>query len=545
MSFEGSGTGDFAGKVKVKGCGSYKADGDVTQFRMESGNWFLESPTSALSGTYKTEKAGKKFTLFLDEASSNSLVSFLEAASDELCGQAQGVNTVSGMEIRKFTVKLVKNQTKAKLRMKVRAIRDDELENGKLSYKYKAVTDFRAFGCEDYKSSGKWSWMTAVATPDLNADSASDIVFTQNSSRFKLKNIDLDDKTADSNTIVSSQVVVYLQDPFTDGVFRRQEDIPVHPETRNDGVYRGLASVAVGDLDGDSITDIAAPGYEANSIAVLLQDQGNPGAFTDLRTYPAPRSPEDVAIGELNGDGVNDMVVAGSYLALLNNDNQSPGAAFYEHALGIADTTSVAIADIDGDGRNDIATTTGGTVIVLLQDPEPASPGTFTAGNPYPAGTGAADVAVGDLNGDSLPDLAVANRGDAGGGSITIHYQYPAGTGTFMAGPRYQTDENTQRVKIIDLNNDDLPDLAVANNDHEGGSVSVLLQNDMIRGEFYEPGNYPGLYGPDDVAAVDVNGDGFADLVIADKCRDSSERPFIRHQDDDSPGSFLSPVYLP
>ena len=454
MSFEGSGTGDFTEKVKVKGCGSYKADGDVTQFRMESGDWFLETPSGALSGTYTTEKAGKKFTLFLDDASSNSLVSFLEAGSDELCGQAQGENTVSGMEIRKFTVKLKKNQTKAKLRMKVRAIRDDRLENGKLVYKYKAVTDFRAFGCEDYKSSGKWSWMTAVATPDLNADNASDIVFTQNSSKFKLKNIDLDDKTADSNTIVSSPVGGYLQAPFTTGVFRRQEDIPGLPETRFKGIDRGLASVAVGDLDGDGITAIAAPAYEANSIAVLLQDQGNPGAFPDLGTYPAPLSPEDVAIGELNGDGANDMVVAGSNLTLLNNDHQSPGTAFYEQALGIADTTSVAIADIDGDGRNDIATTTGASVIVLLQDPEPASPGSFTAGNPYPAGTGAADVAVGDLNGDSLPDLAVASRGDAGGGSVSIYYQDQAGTGTFTAGPRYQADENTQRVTIMDLNND-------------------------------------------------------------------------------------------
>ena len=54
MSFEGSGTGDFTEKVKVKGCGSYKADGDVTIFRMESGDWFLETPSGALSGTYTT-----------------------------------------------------------------------------------------------------------------------------------------------------------------------------------------------------------------------------------------------------------------------------------------------------------------------------------------------------------------------------------------------------------------------------------------------------------------------------------------------------------
>ena len=78
------------------------------------------------------------------------------------------------------------------------------------------------------------------------------------------------------------------------------------------------------------------------------------------------------------------------------------------------------------------------------------------------------------------------------------------------------------------MNNDAVPDLAVANNDHDGGSVSVLLQNNLLPGVFLAPDNHPGLLGPDDMATEDVNGDGLADLVVADKCSDSGERPYNR-----------------
>jgi len=389
------------------------------------------------------------------------------------------------------------------------------------------------------------SWVNAVTAPDLNADGASDIVFTQNMSKLKLSNIDLNDNTADAKFLVSSQVVIYLQDPFAAGVFRRSPDILILPETKiNTVAYRELLSVADGDLDDDGIIDIAVPEKDMSLVGVLPQDPGNPGTFLQLRNFLAPLAPVDVAIGDLNGDGTNDMAVAGADLSLLFNDPASPGNVFNELALGVGNVTSVAIADIDRDGRSDLATTTGNSVIVLLQDPAPAPPGSFTPSLPYATGADAADVAIGDLNGDTLPDLAVASRGITDG-SVSVHIQDLNQVGKFLPAVDYQTGENSQRVKIHDLNNDALPDLAVANNDNEGGSVSVLLQNDLLPGVFLAPDNYPGLLGPEDIATQDMNGDGLADLVVADKYSDSRERPYIRYQDSDNPGSFLSPVYLP
>jgi hypothetical protein len=506
----------------------------------------MTGPSGILTGSYSSIKAGRKFALTLDESSRLSFKSLLETRSDELCNLAPGSNTISSLRIGKFVAKLNKKQTKAKLTMKVSAIGSDGMGGDKVTYSLKAGTDFNAFGCgtrQPYKNN---SWMNAVTASDLNADGAMDMVLTQTKQKLKISfsNINLNLSSEGVKYVVSSEVVIYLQDPFAAGVFRRQPDITVVPEKKVASAFRDLPSVAVGDLDGDGFYDIAVPKNSMNMIGVLPQDPGNPGAFLQPRDFPLSLAPVDVAIGDLNGDGINDMVVAGTHLSLLMNDPRSPGTVFDELTLEVGNVSSVAIADVDRDGRNDLAATTGNSVIVLLQDPVPAAPGSFTAGLPYASGSDAADVAIGDLNGDSLPDLAVANRGFIEG-SVSVHMQDATRIGEFLPGVSYLTGRKSQRVKIHDLNNDGLPDLAIANNDSLGGSVSVLLQDTLVPGMFLESSNYPGLSGPDDVGTEDVNGDGLADLVVADKCRDYRERPYIRYQDSVNPGSFLSPAYLP
>ena len=72
--------------------------------------------------------------------------------------------------------------------------------------------------------------------------------------------------------------------------------------------------------------------------------------------------------------------------------------------------------------------------------------------------------------------------------------------------------------------------------------MSVLLQDSLTQGLFHAAVNYPGERGPNDVAIADMNGDGFSDLVVADKNSDIKAWPYIRYQDVDNPGTFLEPV---
>ena len=120
MSFEGSGTGSYTDKFKVKGCGSYKGGDAVSLFQLESGNWSITTPSRILTGTYDQIKAGKKFNFSLDQSSHSEFLSFLQVESDDLCGSAPDSNNISSLVIKKFRAKLNKKQTKAKLKLKTR-----------------------------------------------------------------------------------------------------------------------------------------------------------------------------------------------------------------------------------------------------------------------------------------------------------------------------------------------------------------------------------------------------------------------------------------
>src|SRR5712691_2768237 len=117
-------------------------------------------------------------------------------------------------------------------------------------------------------------------------------------------------------------------------------------------------SVAVGDFNGDRVQDLAVANSGSNTVSVLL---GNgDGTFRAAPTVAVGTDPEFVAVADFNGDGVPDLVVA------------NRGSA---------------------------------TVSVLLGNGD----GTFRAALTYGVGAGPASVAVGDFNGDGKLDLAVAN----------------------------------------------------------------------------------------------------------------------------------------
>src|SRR5439155_1623497 len=173
---------------------------------------------------------------------------------------------------------------------------------------------------------------------------------------------------------------------------------------------------------------------------------------------------------------------------------------------------SVAIGDLNGDGKPDLAVGNNGphspdttantsTVSVLLGNGD----GTFGGKADY--GTGkTAKVGIGELNGDGKPDLAVANVGDG-----TVSVLLGAGDGTFAVQTTYSTGDfsNPYSVAVGDLNHDGRLDLAVANN--SPSTVSVLLGNGD--GTFGIKRDYLTGREPSSVAIVDLNGDGKPDLV--------------------------------
>src|SRR5439155_11712453 len=137
--------------------------------------------------------------------------------------------------------------------------------------------------------------------------------------------------------------------------------------------------------------------------------------------------------------------------------------------------------------------------------------GSFGAKTDFGTGSGPNSVAIGDLNGDGKPDLAVAN-----GSSNTVSVLLGNGNGSFGARTDYGTGSAPRSVAIGDLNGDGKPDLAVANTgSYPGydGTVSVLLGNG--NGSFGAKTNFGTGSKPFSVAIGDVNGDGRPDLAVA------------------------------
>jgi hypothetical protein len=290
-------------------------------------------------------------------------------------------------------------------------------------------------------------------------------------------------------------------------------------------VYRAgskPSSLAVGDFNGNGIPDLVVANASGN-VSVLL---GNgDGTFQAAVDYNCGDAPYSVAVGDFNGDGHIDLAVAnyfanGTVSVLLGNGDGTFQAA-QEYAVGDG-PSSVAVGDFNGDGHLDIVavlndtTVPGTTVAILLGNGD----GTFQAPTSYPAGTNPWYVAVGDLNGDGILDLAVTCFGDYGEGSVSI--LLGNGDGTFQAAQSYPVGWSRNNLTsgtvppaqnslaIADLNGDGKPDLAVVNN--SGNNVSVLLGKGD--GTFLAAPNYSAGIVPGYVAVADFNRDGILDLAV-------------------------------
>jgi hypothetical protein len=306
-------------------------------------------------------------------------------------------------------------------------------------------------------------------------------------------------------------------------------------------------SVAIADLNGDGKLDVVFAGEVLGRDGVVSVLLGNgDGTFQAPVTYSTGTGGfESVAIADLNGDGYPDLVVASECLSdgcsshgatpggvsvlMGNGDGTFQSAANY--GSGGWDATSVAIADLNGDGYPDLAVsnycqlsancpTEGappGEVSVLLGNGD----GTFQTAVSYGSGgSWATSVAIGPLSGDGYPDLVATNYFVP---EYSVGVLLGDGNGTFQAPASYgETSAFANSVAIADVNGDGYLDLLLSNLcEHDNrtcgspdanGGVTVLLGNGD--GTFKNPINYSSG-GPDtvSVAIADVNGDGRLDLV--------------------------------
>jgi FG-GAP-like repeat/FG-GAP repeat len=273
------------------------------------------------------------------------------------------------------------------------------------------------------------------------------------------------------------------------------------------------ASIAVGDLDGDGAADMVVGHAGSASIGVRLgQGDGSFGLRRDYETNLV--APSAIAVGDVDGDGHADVVVADAPasarpgVAVFSGyaDGEFSATAFY--SMGI-DPAGIAIGDLDGNGMNDLVVTdaVANRVSVLLNQ----GAGVFGVPAHYGAGGGATGVVVADMNGDHHPDVICANRG---AGSVTL--LFGAGDGGFISDLEIPTGLDCRAVAAGLADGDTIPDIVTANG--AGGTLAVLLG---LGGGAFTPAIQvdAGLH-PTSICLADFDGDGAADVAFG-----SSEAP--------------------
>ena len=305
---------------------------------------------------------------------------------------------------------------------------------------------------------------SSVALADMNGDGILDIVVT-NSCGY------IDD---------CAQGTVSVLYGNGDGTFK---------PTPTGGWSNGFLPVAtaVGDVNGDGKLDLltvnicseqstcdmgncTCPGA---SVSILLNDGWGyfrPGGVCQTGA-PWGRG---IATGDLNGDGKLDMVVVqdGTVSVLLGRGQGSFQPPVLHNIAGLY-VASVALADVNGDGKLDLLLVNGypGSVSVFLGNGD----GTFRSPWLYGLGGSASSLAVGDLNGDSKPDLAIAT-------SSGIAVLLGNGNGTFQNPATFGSRADwSYAIAIGDVNKDGKPDLVTANQYSSfisgDGAVGVLINN--------------------------------------------------------------------
>jgi hypothetical protein len=286
------------------------------------------------------------------------------------------------------------------------------------------------------------------------------------------------------------------------------------PVTYSTGVSSYPLSVVAVDVNGDGKPDIIAANFNVNNVGVLLNS--GTGTFPAQVTYStgASSSPYSVVAADVNGDGKIDIIVANSGLdniGVLLNTGTGTFAAQVTYSTGASSSPySVAAVDVNGDSKPDIivANNNANNVGVLLN----TGIGTFATQVTYSTGASSSpySVVAADVNGDGKPDIIVANN-NANNVGVLLN----TGTGTFVAQVTYSTGASSSPYSVVaaDVNEDGKVDIVVAN--AGSNNVGVLLNSGA--GTFAAQVTYStgaGTY-PSSVVAADVNGDSKADIIVA------------------------------
>ena len=249
------------------------------------------------------------------------------------------------------------------------------------------------------------------------------------------------------------------------------------------------------------------PAFLAAAVWVASAAAATGPGFSAPVQPPVGEAPFRVVAADLDGDGRADLASAdhgssSASVVLGRGDGSFRPRVAYRTAARPED---IASADVNADGRPDLITASEGRrglVSVLFND----GAGRFHRDRAYPTGATAPAVAAADVNRDGVVDILTANIG-----SRDLAVLLGQGGGRFGAALRVTGGDGAVDLDVGDLNGDGNPDVALATA-HRGDAVAIRLGNGD--GTFGPKTKYVAGSDPDGVTIADLNRDGRLDLAV-------------------------------
>jgi hypothetical protein len=340
-----------------------------------------------------------------------------------------------------------------------------------------------------------------------------------------------------------------------------------------------------GDLNNDGLFDLVTE--TGDRLSIYYQQPG--GVFGPRMTITHPGTagwPGDIDIGDLNGDGWNDIAVAGLSsvgVYIFNGTPMGPMAPYYFPITNLWARNGLCIADVSSDGREDLVVLGWNGISVLLQTPSGtlATPWTYPTGGSWPNG-----LAVADMNGDGRKDVVTANTGSNNigillqnmGGNLNSAIIYATsgnsqGTDSLAVGdvngdgrndvlivckgskmldvltqkndgslndkvsyPVYENDNTGPTAAVADLDADGQNEVVVSNSN--SGNLTIFDQDSS--GVLFEKDTYKTGTNPHGVVARDMNGDGCADIAVSN----GGSNNLTVFMERTGRGSYFAPVII-